>query len=176
MTTSVIPPKACLDQLKNQAKDILKAHRRGDPSCCDVLRRLKHLKGKPDETVLEAEVKLCDVQFALANQHGHKSWPSLKSYVTMLEGARRWQEEYEDDVTECARCGDLPLIDVICQECGSYVVGDADNCVHRGDDGLVYYDHTEYDSVLECSCGSTDLRMEYQTYCSWCEHMVSKDD
>ncbi len=36
MTTS-LPPKANLEQLKKQAKDLLKAHRNGDAAVCEAL-------------------------------------------------------------------------------------------------------------------------------------------
>ena len=70
MTVTIPMPKANLEQLKHQAKDALKAHRRRDPSCCGLLRHLHPFKGKTDEEILSTEVKLSQVQFALSMEKG----------------------------------------------------------------------------------------------------------
>jgi 3-keto-disaccharide hydrolase len=80
--TPSLPPKASLEQLKNQAKDALKAHKRGDPACCAVLRHLHQFKDKPDDEILKAKVGLQEVQFALAMDYGFKSWAELKERTT----------------------------------------------------------------------------------------------
>ncbi|HUW81654.1 MAG TPA: hypothetical protein VMZ31_02515 [Phycisphaerae bacterium] len=76
-----LPPSPSLEQLRNQAKDLLKAHEQGRPSCCGVLRRLKQFEGKSDADILAGSVGLVDVQYALAMDFGFKSWPELKRYV-----------------------------------------------------------------------------------------------
>jgi len=83
-----LPPKAGLEQLRKQAKDLLKAHKQGDPSCCAVFRWLKQFAGKSDANILSGAVSLVEVQFALAMDYGFKSWGEMKDYVEAL-GAMR---------------------------------------------------------------------------------------
>lgn len=82
LMTRQLPSKPSLEQLRKQAKDIHKAHKKADPSCCAVLRHLKSLADKPDADILKAEVSLRDVQFALAMEYGFKSWMELKETVS----------------------------------------------------------------------------------------------
>lgn len=177
MNATALPPKASLEQLKNQAKDILKAHRKGDSFCCDLLRQLRQFTGQSDTAILKAEVKLSDVHSALAMHYGCKSWADMKAQVAALDSAREDRKEGFGENT-CRRCGDVPLIDVVCLDCGEYVVADADNSVWLGDDGLVYQNDARMRSqqVVKCKCGSTNLEMQHQTHCGWCVHMLNKDD
>jgi hypothetical protein len=77
----VTPVRLSLTQLRKQAKEILKAHRAGEPGVGRVLRRLPRLAGASAEEILSAAVCLSDVQFALAREHGFDSWAAVKRYV-----------------------------------------------------------------------------------------------
>lgn len=79
--TTRLPANANLKQLRHQAKDVLKAHKSGDASSCEILRHLHQCKDKPDEEVLAGKVSLAEVQFALAMKHGFQSWVEMKEYV-----------------------------------------------------------------------------------------------
>lgn len=79
-----LPPNANLTQLKHQAKDLLKAHQRGDLTRCSILGQLRQFAGASGEDVLGAVVKLDDAQFALAMHYGFKSWAAMKKYVEAL--------------------------------------------------------------------------------------------
>jgi hypothetical protein len=50
--TRRLPGNPNAEHLKNQAKDVLKAHKRGDETCCDVLGLLKRLQGKSKSEIL----------------------------------------------------------------------------------------------------------------------------
>ena len=63
-----LPARPSLEQLRNQAKDLLRACRRGD---ADALERLR--RHKPQAT----DPSLSDAQFALARELGFESWPAL---------------------------------------------------------------------------------------------------
>ena len=76
-----LPANPSLEQLRNQAKDLLKAHQQHRASCCGVLRRLKQFEGKSDADIFAGPVGLVDVQYALALDLGFKSWKELKRYV-----------------------------------------------------------------------------------------------
>jgi len=66
-----LPVRPDLDQLKHQAKELLRAIRRGEPSALAKLRE-QHPRA-PDPS----GVKLADAQLALARAYGVPSWPRL---------------------------------------------------------------------------------------------------
>ena len=76
-----LPTEPSLTQIKKQAKELLKAHKQGDVSCCAILKNLRQFRGKPDEAILEAEIGLQETQYALAMEYGLKSWGELKRTV-----------------------------------------------------------------------------------------------
>ena len=79
--TRHLPPNPSPKQLRNQARDILKAHKRHDAACCEVLRRLRQFTGKPDPDILAAAIQLNQVQFALAMDYGFRTWNDLLAYA-----------------------------------------------------------------------------------------------
>src|SRR5689334_10481601 len=66
-----LPVRPDLDQLKHQAKDLLRDIQQGDPSAIDDLRT--HHPEPPDPV----GVKLADAQLTLARSYGIASWPRL---------------------------------------------------------------------------------------------------
>ena len=72
-----LPDRPNLEQLRKQAKDLLKAHKRGDASACRILRRLGRFAASSDEEILKAKVALSEAQHALAREYGFKNWPAL---------------------------------------------------------------------------------------------------
>lgn len=82
--TTTLSPRPDLGHLKRQAKNLLKAHQRGDTGACPVLRQLYRFSQSSDSEMLAAEVKLNEVQFALALDYGFSSWNSLKHHVEHL--------------------------------------------------------------------------------------------
>jgi hypothetical protein len=87
MSERRLPVRPDLDQLKHQAKDLLRAIRRGDPSSIEELR--KYHPGKIDP----ASAKLADAQLALARSYEAPSWPRL------VEACRLIDAIWRDDVT-----------------------------------------------------------------------------
>jgi hypothetical protein len=77
--TRLLPKEPNLDHFKSEAKSILKAHRAGDVSICEVLRHLRRFTEASDEAILASVVKLAEVQFALALDYGFPSWAKLRS-------------------------------------------------------------------------------------------------
>jgi ankyrin repeat protein len=69
---SSLPRSANLKQLKNQAKDLLRAFRSGEP---DAVRELA--EGHP-RIVSPDAAKLTDAQLVLARRYGFNSWPKLR--------------------------------------------------------------------------------------------------
>lgn len=72
-----LPPRPDLEQLRSQAKELLRALKSGDP---DAQRRFQ-------EALPEHDAKLADAQCVIAREHGFASWPKLKDHVesVMLE-------------------------------------------------------------------------------------------
>ncbi len=66
-----LPIRPDLDQLKHQAKDLLRDLRDGDPAAAAELRELH------PEAVDPAQAKLADAQLVLARSYGASSWPRL---------------------------------------------------------------------------------------------------
>ena len=79
--TPSLPPHPSLENLKKQAKSILKAHKAGDPSCYEVLRKLSRFAEAPDAEILAADIPLKEVQFALAMHYGFRSWAEMRQVV-----------------------------------------------------------------------------------------------
>jgi hypothetical protein len=71
-----LPPNPDLDQLKNQAKELLKASRTRD---LQALLRIEQLL--PNRS---AAAKLADAQLVIAREYGFASWPKLKRHVEVL--------------------------------------------------------------------------------------------
>ena len=77
-----LPPHPDLDQLRKQAKDLLKACRAGDADAC---RRFR--ENHPDEPADRPEGDavptrtLADAQWVLAREHGFASWARLRDHV-----------------------------------------------------------------------------------------------
>jgi ankyrin repeat protein len=80
-----LPPDANLRQLRNQAKDLCRACRKGDP---DAIRRIGEthpsFSGQTPADIAAAGVVLADAQLVIALELGFDSWPKLKKHVEAL--------------------------------------------------------------------------------------------
>lgn len=81
------PVRPNLDQLRHQAKDLLRAIRQGDPAAVAELR--KHHPKQPPKTIEPADAKLADVQATLARSYGLASWPRLVTACRMTDAIWR---------------------------------------------------------------------------------------
>jgi ankyrin repeat protein len=81
------PVRPNLEQLKHQAKDLLRAIRHGDASAVAELR-----KHQPKE-IVPAEAKLADAQFVLARSYGLASWARLVTACHMTDAIWRGNVE-----------------------------------------------------------------------------------
>jgi ankyrin repeat protein len=75
----VLPERPSLEQLRKQAKDMLRDARRGDATA--LARITVHGRG-----VASAHIGLADAQFAIAREFGFPSWPKLVHHVEVLAG------------------------------------------------------------------------------------------
>jgi hypothetical protein len=77
------PVRPNLDQLKNQAKDLLRAIHQRDPAAITTLKE-HHPKRVPP-----GEARLADAQLALARSYGLPSWPRLVTACRMTDAIWR---------------------------------------------------------------------------------------
>jgi hypothetical protein len=87
MSSRRLPVRPDLEQLKHQAKDLLRAIRAGDPSAIAELERY-HPK-KPDP----ASVKLADAQLVLALSYEAPSWPRLVQACELIDAI--WRDDVD---------------------------------------------------------------------------------
>src|SRR5688500_14603873 len=83
-----LPSRPDLEQLRKQAKDLLKSHKSGQ---AEALQRIRESHPRfstaADSEIRAAKFTLSDAQLALAREYGFASWPKLKERVesTLLE-------------------------------------------------------------------------------------------
>jgi ankyrin repeat protein len=95
------PVRPNLDQLKHQAKDLLRAVKRGDPAAVAEFRKHHPRQHHPRQDNLPddlsaiklADVKLADAQAALARSYGLASWPRLVTACRMTDAI--WRGDVE---------------------------------------------------------------------------------
>ncbi|NKB72583.1 MAG: hypothetical protein GKR89_36365 [Candidatus Latescibacteria bacterium] len=85
MSTRNLPPNPSLDQLKKQAKDLLKGYRSGDAQALLRLRAsVSKLAAASDAEIQGAKFGLLDAQRVLALEYGFESWPALENHVGII--------------------------------------------------------------------------------------------
>ena len=70
-----LPPRPDLDQLKHQAKDLLKSHHAGEPAA------IERIQQSHPRSSTAASLRLSDAQLVIAREYGFESWPKLKAAV-----------------------------------------------------------------------------------------------
>ncbi len=87
MPTRHLPVRPNLDQLKHQAKDLLRAIRAAEPGAIADLREFHPAAISPEE------VKLADAQHVLARSYQASSWPRLVQGVELVDAI--WRDDLE---------------------------------------------------------------------------------
>jgi ankyrin repeat protein len=88
MPARQLPSSPNLEQLKNQAGDLLKAHRSGDSdACARIQASFPRLATASPSNILRADFSLQDAQLVLAREYGFESWSKLKDHVASLRDA-----------------------------------------------------------------------------------------
>jgi hypothetical protein len=82
-----LPVRPNLDQLKNQAKDLLRAIRAGDAEALADLQTFHPAKINP------ANIKLADAQLILARSYESPSWPRLVQACKLIDAI--WRDDIE---------------------------------------------------------------------------------
>ena len=80
-----LPSGANLEQLKKQAKDLLKAHHSADP---EAIRRIQashpRWSGASASQICATRLSLSDAQLVIAREYGFASWPKLKTHLDAI--------------------------------------------------------------------------------------------
>ena len=74
-----LPERADIDQLRRQARELLRAAAAGEP---EALARVRAVSERPT---------LAAAQLAIAREHGLRSWPALRSEVESRRQPADWQ-------------------------------------------------------------------------------------
>jgi hypothetical protein len=86
---SRLPSRPSLEQLRKQAKELLRAYRGGDSSAVARLRAVKPGLSAPGG---QQPAALADAQFALAKEYGFESWPKLKRHILITRRPADYHE------------------------------------------------------------------------------------
>lgn len=88
MPPKQFPSRPSLENLKNQAKGLLKSHRASDPDACARIREFHPRFSQSSESAIrDAELLLTDAQLVLAREYGFDSWTKLKSHIESVQVA-----------------------------------------------------------------------------------------
>jgi len=82
-----LPVNPSVRFLQLEAKDIVKAHKNGDLTCCATLRYHFRFSRADDDEILKAQVTLQEAQHALSLDYGFKSWTDLIKRARALSDA-----------------------------------------------------------------------------------------
>ena len=126
-----LPVDPSLRFVQLEAKDILKAHKNGDASVCEVYRLMRRFSGHTDQELLQRRISLQETQLALALDYGFNNWQELKEHVEKGGGKQRGKQneavpEERGEPRYCWLCGrrrhDVDILiagpkDCVCYEC-----------------------------------------------------------
>lgn len=97
---SRLPANASLEQLRNQAKSLLKSIQNGDSDSAERIRtHLPRAHGLSPEQILASSLLLTEAQLVVAREYGFPSWPRLKAHVEALASALPHQADPEQVVS-----------------------------------------------------------------------------
>jgi ankyrin repeat protein len=84
MPHPTLPPHPDLEQLKRQAKELLRSARTADPTALARFRVLPAFKRLGEEQLRQTSLALRDAQSAIAREYGFPSWTALSEHVALL--------------------------------------------------------------------------------------------
>ena len=108
-----LPPHPRIEQLKKQAKSLLKGQQAAGT---DALARIRksHARWRKltDEQIAAVPFTLADAQRVIASEYGFSAWPELQSQVKLLQAASSTREVVAS-VREAAGKGDLARLNAL---------------------------------------------------------------
>ena len=89
MERQSLPARPSLEQLRKQAKELVKNHRAQDAATLALIRAcLPALAGKTDEEIVLFPFALHDAQSVIARQYGFPGWNQLRNHIEALSPHR----------------------------------------------------------------------------------------
>lgn len=142
--TKSLPARPSLENLKKQAKTLLKSHNSGDVEVCTILRRLNSFSHLSDQEILSTKLSLAQAQYALAMDYGFASWNALKEAVIVKQDQRSFLH---------LQCGDVS----------------AESLRRSGVPGLVrvWYDAFCEGPVPDIPIGDVWFKLRSDTFIDW---------
>ncbi len=108
-----LPPRPSIDQLRKQAKSLLKRQRAADPETLTRIRKSHPRWERLSEQQLAGlPFTLGDAQLVIANEYGLPSWSKLQSHVKTLEAASA-TAEIVASLRDAAGKGDLARLNAL---------------------------------------------------------------
>ena len=105
-----LPSRPNLEQLKNQAKTILRGHRAANP---DTLKQIQEhhprWRKSSEAAIRTARFTLSEAQLVVANEYGFETWAKLKAHVQHHESPLMSQASV-NALREAAGRGDIALV------------------------------------------------------------------
>jgi len=107
--TKLLPVRPSLENLRKQAKTLLKSHSSRDASALPLLRQLRRFSRLSDGQILSSPLSLAEAQYALAMDYGFPSWAALKEAVSGKEQESRFMHLHcGDSSAEMLRRSGVP--------------------------------------------------------------------
>lgn len=115
MPSKTLPERPSLAQLKLQAKELQRLHRRKRlPAAARIIANHPRFRHTSTSEVLDTALKLADAQLVIAREYGFGSWAALKHHV---ETDRRVSEFTPhprfDDAVRAIDAGDVATLDAL---------------------------------------------------------------
>src|ERR1043165_5260203 len=86
MDAKRLPARASLEQYREQAKDLFKAHE--SPEATHRIKQFHpRLTKLPKSEIAETEFSLADAQWVIAREHAFESWPKFVKHLQELARA-----------------------------------------------------------------------------------------
>ncbi len=111
--TARLPDRPDWGHLRREAKSLLKYLRQGYAAACPILRNLQRFSHASDADIVASDVKLNEVQFALALDYGFSSWNALKRHVEQVSVTKRGLPMETREIEQCVDAGANFYLEVI---------------------------------------------------------------
>ena len=93
MSPAALPPNPNLEQLKKQAKSLIKGLRSADPASAQRLRQaLTHWSERTDEEIFQTKFSLKNAQLVIAREYGFECWADLKRHIESCRATKTISE------------------------------------------------------------------------------------
>src|SRR5690349_2066603 len=101
MPTKQLPSRPDLNQLKHQAKDLMKHRQAADLAALQRIREFHPRFSKSrDGEIAGAKFLLADAQLTIAREYGFAAWPRLKAQITGGQPARELQRPHHERIED----------------------------------------------------------------------------